>query len=222
MSLIALLPLLLTVLAAIAFAYYALARKSSAQAVCVREVVQMEHELGQLLGQLLRMNERAASLRAERLKADLALQSALASGYGPAIAAAKAAQLAVIVAQQEFHAAQLALLEQAETVRLSHVRGIQSGARRLGVPDVDSEPSFERALAVRPEPPLSLSPDYVPVEDFQQRQKHRFRFDVAFLPATFDHLQTFHQTTTCVASLQGEDFKWDTKILRARLSPNSL
>jgi hypothetical protein len=208
-SLIVLLPLALALIGAVTFTYAILTRKSAAQSLCVREVTRMQSELGHTLAQLLRLNPRATQLRAQRERADLNLENALATGYPPAIAIAQAYQIAVIVAQLQLREQQQALLVEAQETRLRHKRLLESQISSVGGGEFHSQAYYFRALAVREEPLLSLTPDYVTVAPFEFLQQHRFRYAVTFQP------QTIKQTTECSASLQSEGNQWNAKILAA-------
>lgn len=212
-SLIALVPLCLTLASALGFAFKALSRKSSAQALCVRQVVQLQTELGQNLRKLLRLNPRAKSLRQARTRAELKLKIALLSGNGPAIAAAKAEVLAVQLAQVELHLEQDAILTLAQEARSRAPRELQLELKSLRPAKFSSQQLSLLALAVKPIPLASPSPDYVLVENFEVRQLHAFSFSIALQPHYWP--VTVSQVTRCAASLQQKGTQWTAKILVA-------
>src|SRR4051812_42740243 len=65
-SLLALLPLFLTVLIALGAALFIFKKKSLAQAICVQQAARLQSDLSQTLEKLLRLNPRATSLRSQR------------------------------------------------------------------------------------------------------------------------------------------------------------
>jgi hypothetical protein len=216
-SLLALVPFLVTLLTCVAAALYALKRKVLAQSICIQQAAQMQRDLSGPLQKLLHLNAKAASLRAARAKADVAVQTAEASGLVPAIAAAKAVETAVILRQTALRGQQLALLAEAQRIRDQGQRDLRLNAGKIGASHMDSRVYYYRPLAVQPRPPESLTPNYEPVPFFEQAQQHRFRFDVDLLGnfPTYMELNTV-QATECAVTLERKDEKWDIRILAAK------
>lgn len=210
-----LVPLMLTLFIASTGAIWAIKRKTAAQAFCVRAGVRMQTELKTALEALLRLNPQATLLRARRLAADRAYQSALASGLPPAIAATKAVRLAVILRQIAFRSRQEALLAHAEVERRRFDLEFRRDVLRRSAGRVESRGSFPRALAVNPVPKTSLTPDYKPVADFTRFQQHLFRFKMDFKP-----LMDTRQTSECRVSLEEKRKEWRVKILTASAASN--
>lgn len=210
---IALIPLVITVLTIAAAAQIAIRKKLRAQALCVSAATRLQYQLRETLIELTRLNPRATQLRVQRTKADHNLAQALASGNPYAIAAAKAVQTAVILAQTALRGRQQSLLLRAGAERRDHERQLESASRGLPGGKLSSRTYFVRALAVQPIPAGSLSPDYVPVAPFTALQRHEFRFDVNL--GTWLTPQMVRQTTVCSASLRGKEKAWTPVITTA-------
>lgn len=223
-SLLSLVPLLFTLLSGLGLALYAFKKKSLAQSLCVRAGLQLQADLARSLTELLRLNVKATSLRRRRAVADHNLNVALASGNPKAIAIAKAAQAAVILEQLHLRGRQERIFTEASKARYRHARDLRGELRPLGATaGLQSDSSYFRPLAVRPEPPTSPSPNYSPVPTFVQAQSHRFRFQVDLappdLPLPFPKGR-FRQITECSITLEKEAPLWKPRILgaSARLS----
>ena len=213
-NMVVLLPLILTLTLSLGLAFYVLKRKSLAQALCVSEAARLQENLRRPLRQLIRLNTRATTLRAQRRAADQALTAATLSGIPYAIAVAKAVQTAVIAEQVAFHLRQLALLSQAEGLRAEGRRSLRARAMHMGAQEFTARSFYHRALAVEPLPVDSLTPDYKTVPFFERAQQERFHFQV---PLT----KEWRQLTECSVTLQGESKQWDLRILAAKAQPNS-
>jgi len=217
-----LVPLALSLTMALGVCLQILKRKSLAQAMCVQEAMQLQENLKKPLEKLMRLNKNARLLRQQRLAADRALQAAIASGVPYAIAAAKAVQLAVIAMQISLRSQQEALLLQADRTRRIAQQSFYQQAWRLGGRKIETPTYFFRALAVRPEPATSLTPDYVKVPFFEQAQQQRLRFELPLIRGWLARLQgrDFSQRTECSVTLKGENLRWEVAILAAK-APSS-
>lgn len=189
--------------------------KSMSQSVCILNAVQLQNALKTPLEKLLGLNRRARVLRAKREAADRGLKLALLSKNPPAIVAAKALQTAAILQQTELSLAQHRWLAEAERLRQRHTQRMREIAfrKRFGAPAVRR--FFPLALAVRPRPTASLSPDYVPVSDFELRQQQRFSYFTDLRPEFFrEHSALpFRQKTECSATLTEKGGVWNPEIL---------
>ncbi len=157
MSLLALAPLVCALFVAVGTGLYMLKRKALAQAHCVQQASALQNKLRETLDRLLALNSQARSLRAQRSAADQALKAALASLNPIAIASAQAYWNAVVLQQIALRARQQNLLSTADAQRVSAHREMSERVRSLGVTRVSSKRVFPRALAVVPEPALSLT-----------------------------------------------------------------
>jgi len=218
-SLLAILPLLLTLLVSVGAVFYVLKRKSLAQSICVQQAARMQQDLKLPLKKLLHLNPKATSLRAQRVKADSSLLAATASGYPPAIAAAQAMRTAVIVQQTALGAQQIALLFEAQRLRDQGQRELRRRVAPLAAKAIQSRSFYFRPLAVEPKPPVDLSPNYETVAGFSTFQQHAFYFQVDLL-AGFPAVEKLNinaiQPTNCSVTLQEKDDEWKIQILAAK------
>lgn len=197
----------------VAGSQYTMKRKLRSQSLCVREAVLLQQSLARTLDKLLALNPKATKLRAARKAADSAAHAARASAFPPAIAAAEAARAAVILQQAALKAKQMSLLSEARLIRQRHSQKLSWDARPLASGPVSSKTFFPTALAVRPVPALSPSPDYVTVPGFKSLQQHRFVFEADLSPP-FLPLKV-RQTTLCSVTLKGKQKSWTAEILAA-------
>lgn len=218
-ALLLLLPLALGLAAAFGAAVHVLRTKSLAQSLCVREAAATQEELAVSLRELIALNPTARRLRRERERAERHWRAALATEVPPLIAAARAELAAVTLAQLRLRQKQSGLLREAETIRSNHTRELAARLRRLTVSPLQAPMRFNRALAVTPVPPASLTPDYLPAPGFEFAQQQRFLFRVDLSPPW--PLETVNgadvrQAVECSVSLRNEGGKkWDIDILAA-------
>lgn len=230
-TLISMIPLVMTVIFGVSLTYYVLKRKSLAQSICVNQASQLQYELKSSLEKLLRMNTRAKILRARRLIADVRLANAITSAYPPAIALAKALREEVIMEQHEFHAEQLVLLAQAQITRSRYQVDLHPRVAHFPAWAVHTPTPYIRALAVDPVPENSDSPDYVPVQNFELFQQQAFSYTLNILAGfpfltelnslrKLSSIQEFtartNQTTQCSVTLTQRSSEWSIQILAAR------
>ena len=218
-SLIAIVPLLATLMVCSATALYALKRKSLAQSLCIHQATRTQQDLKSPLDKLIKLNTKATSLRNRRLIADANLISAQATGYPPAILAAKAQQTAVILQQYALRARQLALLADAEGIRVQANRDIRQKIERFPATQIRTESFYFRPLAVEPKPPTDLSPNYETVPAFTTFQQHRFRYQIDLLqgmPSVLAISVNSLQKIECAVSLEEQGDDWNLRILAAR------
>lgn len=212
-SMLALVPLVVTLVVCLCAALWSMRRQEAARSHCVRSAVQLQSRLKPTLDKLLRLNPRATSLRAQRTAADNAVTAAVASGYPPAIAAAKAIQVAVVLQQVALRAKQEALFLEANADRQMAENDLRSViGRKLGT-SVVARRFYWRALAVEARPPAALTPDYRPVPLFHILQQQRFEFALPLRGVT--------HAVACSATLQGRENAWRLKILAANPASNS-
>lgn len=217
-ALVTLLPLCLSVALAFGTVLHVLKRKSLAQAICIQEAMQLQESLKNPLRRLMAMNSKAQSLRIRRLWADQNLARALATGIPGNIAAAQAIQTAVIAQQLAFRAKQELLLAEAALIRAWAKQRFYQRAVRIGGREIRMSHPDIRALAVRPQPPASLSPDYVKLPTFRYSQQQRYRFRVDLMqnwPLSSADM-SFVQTAECAVTLKGENQKWDIDVIAAK------
>lgn len=168
-------PVLVLIFAFIFLIGWGLFRKTKIEQHCVRQVALMQRDLGRQLTKLQKLNPRARRLRQQRRLAEKALKAAEASAHPEAIAAAKAALLAVKAEQALLAQKQWRLLAQAHLIRRSGESQFSLWASANGLSRVRPV-HLTSGLAVRPTPARSLTPDYVPLPLFHQTQAEHFGF----------------------------------------------
>lgn len=211
-SSLVLIPLILTIFVSLSAALFVLKRKSLAQSFCVQEVTRLQNELADLLTNLVKLNPKAKSLRRQREIANHAVQKALLTGVPAWIAAAKANQAAVIMAQLALQAQQQKLLLESQHARERSHRELEQRIRRLRASALHARAFYPLGLAVQPIPAGSISPDYMEAQPFGYLQQHHFQFMMALtfwnLPAT-----SVQQRTECSASLIKKEKKWTVALM---------
>lgn len=224
MALVITAPLLLTILAVLMIALSSIYHITRADRLCKKEAFRLQHELSRLMKELTHLNRLAQSLRAQREVAEAQVVAANSSGYPPAIAAANAYRAAVILEQEALAVKQHALLAQAGSQRVDSKQRFSSEFNAQPISSSES-----RSLAVRPDPPQSLTPDYVPEAAFRDRQSqtYPYKLDLAshwpavfkkFLdPRVLKEISTDF-STACAATLSNEENKWKPMLNKVNLS----
>jgi hypothetical protein len=224
-SLLALLPVLAAVLAAVAATFLLMKTDGAAKQACRVEVLRTQASLAKTLRDLMALNSQARNLRVRREAAE----AAVAMGEAPAAITLEVIMLqqTALAARQELLLAKGKLLSRTgPTLALvkakAAVRSSSSGfsSRPVAVTGHTSSASFD----VVAEPPMDMTPDYVPSPRFRDRQemKASWSFDLtAFLPDWVrkilgsDHLK---MTGECSATLEKGETQWEPKITMARSS----
>ncbi len=231
-TLVALLPLLVAVIAVIAASYLVLRADSRTRHVCRTGLLQAQTEVQIHLKKLLGMNTEAQALRAKRTAAEVQLAASLGTP-----AAAEAA-----VELQEVEAAQLAFgaLQKKE---LFEARMLSSSSPGRTLSAVQSEVSgaalVNRGSRMRARghvqsakfdviatPPDSPTPDYQPSLRFRDRQVMTvsWEFDLRdFLPAwtrPFVDIADLSGKAGCSTTLEKENEDWRPQITEAKSSSN--
>jgi hypothetical protein len=214
-TLLAILPLALTLVASLAYSYVALRKKSLAQSHCVQQASLLQRELKSTLESLLKLNKRAKTLRRQREIADKTFDVAVKSKIPQAIAAASAARTAVYLQQVELRGEQERLLHQADIQRGTGERQLRQKILPLRGRNLIAKKSYWRSLAVEAVPSDSLTPDYVPLPAFERFQQQKYRFDVPLDP--YDKIV---QATECSVSITGKENAWKVQILAANARSN--
>lgn len=222
MGTLILVPLALTLILCLCACFFIFTRKSLAQSLCVQSGVRLQKTLSDSMQGLMSLNPKAAALRRQREKADRAVQAAYRIGDPRAIAAAKAVQLGVILAQTRLQAEQQRWLSRAEGERTRAERELRSRLLALPASRLSVSRFFPLGLAVRPAQ-VSLSPDYEPARPFETLQQQRVRFDVdltpPFVPAGWN-IRGWRQPVECSVSLKQEEKSWPVQILAASAPSN--
>ncbi len=223
-STLVLIPFLVALFTAVVTVVWVLKRRSLAQSLCVSHSVRMQDDLGDRLQELLRLNPKATKLRAQRQAADREVDAANASGIVPLIVAARAHQAYVILSQVSLRTQQQTILNQAEAQARQHEAQLRHGLARIGVHAVQANRFFPLALAVRPTPITSISPNFEPVRPFTFLQKRSFAFALPLgsaLNKVFPNSRDsfWRQPMGCSASLADQEEQWRVRILAA--SPRS-
>lgn len=214
-TMLALVPLAMTLVASLAYGLVILRKKALAQSHCIQQASILQNELKGTLDSLLKLNPRAKVLRRKREMADRAFDAAVKSKVPHLIAAATAAKTAVYLEQLALRAQQEKLLKSADLQRNIGERRLRERVRSLRVHNFVAQKMYWRALAVEAVPPASLTPDYIPLPAFSRLQQQKFRFTVPL-----DRYGKINQPSECSVSLAGKEKAWQVQILAANARSN--
>lgn len=213
-AMMALLPLLLTLLVTLATFAGGLKRWTEMTSSCRISVLDGQAEMARLLIELESLNPQARSLQQARAVADQALAAARASKVAPAIAAAALHQRLVMGVQRR--------LRMKQEMLLARARGVPPGtpikARRLARSlAVRLGPRPWSGLAVRPVPANSDSPEFLPVPNFTQAQALQLKFQVDLLSEVPSWLKQWigpkaTLSSHCEATLNKEKNLWQAQL----------
>lgn len=209
-------PLLLTLLACALICLHSIYQITADDRICMKEVMRTQHELSRLAKSLVQLNRLAGHLRKQKRAADTQLAAAMVSGNPIAIAAAEANEKSVHIAQAALAAKQKSLLSFAGQIRFQSEQRI----RASGLSDVDSGRDHALTLALRAEPPHSLTPDYVEASFFPERQSQTYSYKIhlfKFLPDWLKQYVSRHpdladitqpMSRSCSATLLHQEENW--------------
>ena len=217
---LAVLPLLLTLFFFAAQLFHTMQISLSTHHRCRTGFLATQDELSEILTRLLQMNPEADLLQKLELAAEKALTAAIASAYAPAIAAAKAQLTAIQLRQEAFHFVQNVHLLQARGVVRKGLMQVTSAKEFHG--SLSMKPQTPEGLAVEPHPPLSRSPRYDPVADFQFAQSLALTWQVPLLSLTPSWLapwwkKDFILHGQCAATIAKEGRQWTAVLTRVKL-----
>jgi hypothetical protein len=222
MALVVFAPLLVTILVLLAVVLSSIYQITAADRVCKKEAMRTQHELSLLLKSLVGLNFSARMLRNKKWKAEAQLAAALASGNPATIAAASAFVKSVLIEQRALAVRQQRLLEMATFERqISQPRlfsqSAQAGLQQLRVLNGSSN------LGVLPQPPFSLTPDYVAPENFKERQSQTFRYQLNLFDRAPPFIQQYLKhpllreilvpvPASCSATLATQEENWKPRL----------
>lgn len=209
-TLVTLIPLLMTVVLAVAGVENVMKQKLRAQSLCVKAALRLQSDLGEILDSLLKLNPEATRLRAERKVADARLAAAIVTANPYAITLARAYKASVVLRQGALRAKQLILLSKAQLKLSSQTQELRIETKKLGGLNFQRRDFDFRPLAVSAAPKNSASPSYDLVSPFERRQTKIFSFDVLL----FARVQplSWRQQTRCATTLKKESLQWKPKI----------
>lgn len=179
LSLLALLPFLISLMVLLAALSLSLSRISQSQHLCRQQLLDLQFELKQLTEELVALNPQAQQLREARKIARQALRLAIKSAQPKAIAAASAAYSAVQAQETQLHLQQQQILLQARLLRWRRLRGVITQLGQVqGVQSVRQDLRVLPGLALKPHPAGDRIPDYRPASGFPRQQSATLRWSV--------------------------------------------
>lgn len=210
------LPLLTCLMAGLSLMLIGILNRTAADSHCRLTAMRLQQSLGSLMKELMSLNSQAKRLRAQRELAERQLKAAYASRVPQAIAAAEAYRAAVVSAQVALASRQKMILAQAHVARTS------TTLSRIGHGVLWTNQSVGpmRGLAVEPKPANSLTPDYVPMNDFEDAQQAKFNYKQNLFfnvpEAVKSFLPSGQGTYACSATLKSSESKWIAVLFPAK------
>ena len=217
-SLLTLLPLLLTLTIGLGGTLYILKKKSLAQSLCLRAGIQLQHELRRNLAALIDLNPKAKRLEVRRLRAQKAFRAAIISGNPSLIAVAKANKTAVLLEQMQLRAQQAHLLVDSQRARAVHKKQLHQDLQMIAARDLKTLHASQ-GIAVFATSARAITPEYQPKPDFtrSQLEQHEFRVDLSPPFRWPVEIPSLSQTTKCSVSIEGGHNQWHIKIIEANV-----
>lgn len=163
---LAVIPVLLTLIAGSVVASVFVFHITSTQGQCYRLLFDLQRKQLRQHRRLVMMNAEAKSLRLQRARANAAVVAAASNP--PALAAAKAVQLAVIARQLEFRTRQSLLHNE---ILLESRGQTLIAQRKISNSTVTAQVTKATDSPFRDSPSSSLSPDKVYVRDAEEKQR---------------------------------------------------
>lgn len=213
MTLLAFLPILITLILAFAYLAKQITQQSKALHICRQDLLETQSTIGRLVENLLALNPKARRLRHSRNSAEAALVLALASSP-PLVPMAKAAVAAIKARQGQLRLHQLEILYQ---IRSTWSQGAFSLKRKLRQAGAQRVSLNRPQAALIPIPPNSLSPSYQPLPGLTQLQKQKATWVISshFLPSRFS-VKKFKWPSKCAASIYKEKKRWQPRLVVAK------
>lgn len=186
---------------------------------CRSHLLQAQAEIKDHWIQLESLNPSAQSLRRQRQLAEKNLRLAIASGQPPAIVAAKSALALIIGQQQILRQRQQIILNQIAMLAQKHQMSFRRQFLNYTGVRIRKPPRF--GLAVTPNPPLDLTPDYKPVPLFSKQQASTARLQISFKSLMPNWLNSWipHSLPLeglCSATLEKRQGKWIARLNEVR------
>lgn len=213
---LAFLPLLLSL--ALGFSLWSLVLQETGETLhfCRETLLAKQKELLIAIAEVVRMNPEARALRQQRKIAELNLKMAMVSANPGAIAKAQVNLQAVVTQQMLFRSRQLRVVSQYQ-LRL-HSSG--EWARQLWLRKFQrSRPKLSiRApqMALEESPPGELSPDYLPVRNFEDKQAFQLRWKHSH-PAleliSKNRLSRASAISACATTIYRSEKQWKTSLI---------
>lgn len=215
LTLMAMLPFLLTVLLAGSLFATHLKDWNQQHHFCHQQLLEHQNRLRSHLVKLLRLNPKARSLRLQEKAARIALRAALASRHPAAISAAQLNLQRIHKKQGLLDQQQKLILTWAKSEALKFKTQIRLQLQKQK-PQFHSSPQTPSyPLAVRALPPMGLAPEYIPVADFAQHQSLGLEFE--WHPGNPNSaLPEFIGKIECGSTIRKEAQKWYTHLNAVR------
>lgn len=219
LTLIVVLPLLLSLLAGSAFFARNLYQWNMMHHQCQSTVLQHQNELRGLLTKLLALNPKAKNLRLQKSMAQVALAAAIATGTPAAIAAAQKRLAQILSKQRLLDSHQKILIGLAQASVQKFKWRARKNLNYNNLKQHQPPGRFTYPLAVEPFPVKATAPVYKPVANFSNKQNIGLSFtwelkDWSFIAGILELPSILK--IECGSTLKQENNKWFTHLSVAK------
>lgn len=221
MTLLALLPLVLTIGLGLAFSSKILLHWHHTHKVCRSESMSLQKNLGQLLKSLMLLNPQAHKFRTDKIITTTKLASAVAAA-NPPLVAFYTAKLARIHAQQiRLDRQQKLILSMAKAQLLKWQTRMSTKFQLKTLGPMRLEYPLQTALAVEPFPKTALAPSYQLKNNFEQQQIVGAKWFSSMNRLLPNVMQTFLKSNrtlngACYATLKQRRLSWAPTLSEAK------
>jgi len=213
MSLLAFLPLLITLMMILGYIGKHLLTQSQSLHQCRQKLIRAQSKIGIQLEKLLKLNLKARRLRQQRKSANSAL--ALAFAHSPhLVPMARVALQAITIKQAKLRYQQQQIIGKMNSIWAQGAKSLRRLLKSIGAKNI----SFNQPQpAVVPVPPTSLSPSYHPLPGLTDLQKQKASWEISppFQKSLFLS-KGFKWPSSCAASIYREKKKWHSRLVVAR------
>ena len=206
-------PLFITALAYLSALSLSLSQYHKGHQLCHRQLLETQNQFILIIKKLMLLNPRARALRTERRQAEKKLKLAQYSANPKAIAIAQGRLFAVISKQMRHRSKQQKLVSLAHRVQIVARKEFSNLVRLKFKNSVIALEPPKYKFAIKATPLHSLTPDYLPPRNFENKQKASGKWKLDFksiLPPWLSHFVSTDQTLTfqCAATIFRKENQW--------------
>ena len=182
------------------------------QSYCIKQALQTQKALGEILTQLLTLNTTVSNMSKARKTADASIKTAIASVVlSPKAPALIKVRDSIKLLQKALILKQNHLLAQSFFIKKQALKQLKQKFKTLKTSQEKDLTFYKKALAVQKEKIGSDAYIYKPVEDFKNHQKIRFQWRLSLfhpLEKSVSLFSRYNTQYTCAGSLEKRGKKW--------------
>lgn len=210
---ITLTPLFITALAVLSALSLSISQYHRGHKICRQQLLETQNQFILIIKKLTRLNPRAQALRRKRKQAKRKLKWAQRTANPKMIVAAKAYLAAVILKQMQHRAKQQNWMSLAQKIQIMARKEFSNIVRMNFKNSIVTLEPPKYKFAIVSKPSRSLTPDYLPQHNFEDKQRVFAKWNLYFksiLPPWISTLVSTDKTLTfqCSATIFRKENQW--------------